>query len=92
MYLWSLHNITFFVNEVIFLFSNIWVKFNQYAADYAEVNLGQGQPDYAPAEFIQQTLSEVALEGNNYLQYTREQGHLRWEYRLYSVLSCSANP
>ena len=57
--------------------SNLWVTFNQYAAQYAKVDLGIGYPDYAPSRFIQQALSDVALDGNKYLQYTREKGHLR---------------
>ena len=53
------------------------MSFNRYATEHSEVNLGQGQPDYSPSEWLQRTLAEVALGSNDYHQYTREQGHPR---------------
>ncbi|XP_067931395.1 kynurenine aminotransferase-like [Watersipora subatra] len=56
---------------------NMWLDICEIKAKYSEVDVGVGLPDYPPSEYIQRTLSDVALEGNEYLQYTRDQGHLR---------------
>ncbi|XP_061654920.1 kynurenine--oxoglutarate transaminase 1-like isoform X2 [Phyllopteryx taeniolatus] len=56
---------------------NVWVEFTQLASDYKAVNLGQGFPDFAPPEFIQDAFCEALRGGPSMHQYTRAFGHPR---------------
>jgi len=71
------NRILYFTSHVGILYRNIWIEFSTLAKEFAKVDFGQGQPSYAPQSYIAETLSQVALEGNNFLQYTREVGHPR---------------
>ncbi|XP_066466604.1 kynurenine--oxoglutarate transaminase 1 isoform X2 [Tiliqua scincoides] len=55
---------------------NIWVEFVQLAHAYKTVNLGQGFPNFAPPDFVQEAFV-AAVSGENTLlhQYTRAFGH-----------------
>ncbi|XP_061763384.1 kynurenine--oxoglutarate transaminase 1-like [Nerophis ophidion] len=54
---------------------NVWVEFTQLAANYKVVNLGQGFPDFAPPEFIQDAFRKALSGGPTMHQYTRAFGH-----------------
>ncbi|XP_051906730.1 kynurenine--oxoglutarate transaminase 1 isoform X1 [Hippocampus zosterae] len=56
---------------------NVWVEFTQMAAEYNPVNLGQGFPDFAPPQYIQDAFCEALRGGPSMHQYTRAFGHPR---------------
>lgn len=47
------------------------VEYIKLAAEYQPLNLGQGFPDFAPLEYITETLKEVAKSNPMLHQYTR---------------------
>ncbi|XP_067931396.1 kynurenine--oxoglutarate transaminase 3-like [Watersipora subatra] len=64
-------------NRLHHCLENIWLDFTRCKTKYSEIDVGVGLPDYPPSEHIQRALADVAMEGNTYLQYTRDQGHPR---------------
>ncbi|XP_054613754.1 kynurenine--oxoglutarate transaminase 1-like [Dunckerocampus dactyliophorus] len=54
---------------------NVWVEFTQLVAENKVVNLGQGFPDFAPPQFIQDAFCKALSGGPAMHQYTRAFGH-----------------
>lgn len=53
----------------------VWHEFSPLAVQCKAVNLGQGFPDWAPPDFIQQALTSAVGASAMNNQYTRSQGH-----------------
>lgn len=56
------------------------VEFTQLAADYKNVNLGQGFPDFSPPKFVQDAFCKAVTGGPAMHQYTRGfvSGNTHW--------------
>ncbi|MCH2192412.1 MAG: aminotransferase class I/II-fold pyridoxal phosphate-dependent enzyme, partial [Gammaproteobacteria bacterium] len=54
---------------------SVWLEFSPLAQATGSINLGQGFPDWAPPEFIQEAAAE-AVRGNGFSSYARSPGHL----------------
>lgn len=70
------------------------VEFTQLAADYKNVNLGQGFPDFSPPKFVQDAFCKAVTGGPAMHQYTRGfvSGNTHWFLSLgMPIFSSSKN-